>query len=647
MPKKGRIWAAFVLLTVTTAHSQETETGGSNMTIPPAGDIVARLRKEHPRLLATAQDFARVRTQAANNAQLKERCNQLRKRVQDILSEPPDSKEYFQVYDRVCPLALLYQLDKDRRYAERAWQELQAAKNLPDWNPSGFLKTAGMTLTFAIGYDWLYDAWTEEQRAVLRGVIVEKGLKPGLEAYRGAGFGWWAKDYHNWNRVCNGGLAAGAVAVGSEAPEISGEVLHAALQSMKLSQDLAERDFAPDGGWNEGVGYWAYAMSYHVVFLAALESALGTDFGLSKASGFSETGYFPLYLSGPLGRFFNFADSGNGEPVYGPQIFWLARRFDRPIYAWYQRQAPSPHGNAFNVLWFDARGDGPRATNLPLDKYFRGVEIATFRSAWEDRNAVFVGFKAGDNTANHGHLDLGTFVLDALGVRWALDLGSEDYNLPGYFGNLRWTYYRLRAEGHNTLTIDPSDAPDQEPSALARIIRFRSDPARAYAIADLTPAYPAHIRRDWSYVDYLAPSRRSDPANERKVQRGIALLNRQQVLVQDEVHLDKPAEVWWFMHTPAQIQVSDDGTAAVLTQGKERLWARILSPKEARFSVREAEPLPTSPHPEKQAINKDIRKLAVHTAGVTELRLAVLFVPLREGESAPARLPEISPLERW
>ena len=80
--------------------------------------------------------------------------------------------------------------------------------------------------------------------------------------------------------------------------------------------------------------------------------------------------------------------------------------------------------------------------------------VVTMRSSWDDPNARFVGFKGGDNKVNHSHADLGTFVLDAMGYRWAMDLGPDDYNLPGYFGKERWNYYRLRTEGHNTLVVD-------------------------------------------------------------------------------------------------------------------------------------------------------------------------------------------------
>lgn len=601
-----------------------------DLSVPLSVEILKSLRKEHPRLLVSRAKLTSLKQQVTTDPMLKPWCEKLRARAQKILAEKPSTYNIpdglrllgtsRQVLDRVYTLSLLYWLDEDRRYGDRAWQELQAAANFPDWNPKHFLDTAEMTHAFAIGYDWLYDAWTEEQRTGLRTALIEKGLKPAQFCYQGkTPHGWWVKARHNWSQVCNGGIGMGVLAIADEEPELGSEILHAALESLKLPMAR----FAPDGAWDEGPGYWNYATSYNCLFLAALESALGTDFGFSQFPGFSETGLFPIYLTGPLGRTFNYADGGEGT-IRGPQMFWLARKFDRPVYAWYERQVAAP--SALDVLWYDPRGESAKATSLPLDKHFRGVEVTTFRSAWEDRNAVFVGFKAGDNRANHSNLDLGSFVLDALGVRWALDLGADNYNLPGYFGLHRWTYYRMRAEGHNTLVLNPSAEGGQEQRAAANIGRFQSKPERAFAVADLTPAYAQHAR---------------------KVLRGLALLRPRQVLVQDEVQADSPAEVWWFMHTPAQVEVSEDGTAATLTQGNARLWVRLLSPTDAKFGVMDAQPLPTSPHPEKQAKNEGIRKLTLHLTGVTDLRLAVLLVPLKEGEVAPSHLPALLPLHEW
>ena len=588
--------------------------------IPPAEKILATLNKNHPRLLATAKDFERLKQRVVSDPQSKQWLAELRQQADAILQQPasryeiPDGKRLLatsrRVLDRVTTLGLLYRLDGDRRYANRAWLELEAAAKFKDWNPSHFLDTAEMTHAFAIGYDWLYDVWTFQQRDTLRRAIVEMGLHQALPIYRKQQ--WWTVAHHNWNQVCNGGIGMGALAIADEQPELAGEILHSAVAS--LPRALAE--YAPDGAWNEGPGYWHYATFYTVSFIAALESALGTDFGLSKSPGFSQTGLFPLYMSGPTGLSFSFADCHAGR-IRAPELFWLARRFRQPAYAGFQLRntKATPH----DLLWFDPAAGSAAPTNLPLDKYYRHVEVATFRSAWDDPKALFVGFKAGDNKANHSHLDLGSFVFDALGERWAVDIGSDDYNLPGYFGGKRWDYYRLRAEGHNTLVINPGKSPDQSPKANAPIVRFKTDPQRAFAIADLTAAYAPHAT---------------------KVQRGIAMINRQAVLVQDEITAAEPVEVWWFMHTRARIQLAADARSAVLEQRGVKMQAKILAPAGARFEVLPAEPLPTSPHPEKQAGNKDCRKLAVHLPKVTDVRLVVQL------SFQPAEV-KILPLAEW
>jgi hypothetical protein len=595
--------------------------------ILPATNILARLNQAHPRLLATTEDFAQLKKRVASDSQLRSWHTSLRSQAQEIMSAPPSRYEIpdglrllatsRRVMNRVYTLALLYRLDGEQRYAERAWQELAAAANFPDWNPRHFLDTAEMTHAFAIGYDWLYDVWTPEQRATLQQAMVAKGFNPALKLYRAQSS--WTKMHHNWNQVCNGGIGMGALALADVEPQLAGEILHDALESIQL----AMAEFAPDGAWKEGPGYWNYATLYNVVFLAGLQTALGTDFGLSQIGAFEQTGLFPIYLSGPLGRTFNYADGGD-HTIFAPQMFWLAREFKRPVFAWYERRATAP--SALDLLWYDVAGTNPKAAGLPLNKYFRGADIAVLRSDWENPQALFVGFKAGDNKANHSHLDLGSFVFDAAGVRWAMDLGADDYNLPGYFGNQRWNYYRLRAEGQNTLVINPSAAPDQDPTAATQIIRFQPGTDRAFAVADLSSAYKKSARKVW---------------------RGIALLDRAKVLVQDEIQAEKPVEVWWFMHTPASVRIEDDGRTANLQQVGAQLRAEILSPAGAKFQIMGALPLPTSPHPEAQAKNERIQKLAIHLTGISNSRLAVLLAPKLPKDEGTGQGLKLSALSEW
>jgi len=592
--------------------------------------VVVNLRPEHPRLLMNKDDIPRLKALIAEDAQARGWYAALKNSATNLLFQPPSQYEIpdgirllatsRRVLDRVMLLAFVHLIEEDMRFADRAWRELEAAAQFPDWNPSHFLDTAEMTNAFAIGYDWLYHVWTPEQREILRNAIVSMGLEPGLNAYRGNAS--WVRATHNWNLVCNGGLAMGALAIADEEPAMAELILRAGLKSVPN----AITQFAPDGGWNEGVGYWHYSIRYLIPYIAALESALDDSYGLSDTPGLDLAGTFPIYLTSPAGLAFNFSDSGTGV-VNSPEMFWMAKRYGQPSYAWWQHKMSGERASVLGLLWYSRDMiEAFDPATLPLDRHFRHVEVATMRGDWGDKEAVFVGLIAGDNKANHGDLHMGQFVLDALGERWAIDLGSEDYNIPGYWGTQRWTYYRKRAEGHNTLVINPSGDVDQDPRAVSHIVFMGSAEGEAVAIADLTPGYERQAR---------------------SFKRGIALMDdRSQVIVQDELETRQPSEVWWFMHTRANITIDGDGTVALLEQGGKRLAARILSPAGASFTVLPATPLPTSPNPPGQNPNQNVQKLAIRLQEVTDVRITVQFTPLRDDELS-SLAPEIKPLQVW
>lgn len=438
--------------------------------------------------------------------------------------------------------------------------------------------------------------------------MLKHGLRPAWEAYQGeAPHGWWTQVGHNWNQVCNGGIGIAALAIAEEEREFASKVLYEAL--IRIPEAMVH--YGPDGGWNEGPGYWHYATSYNVYLLAALETALGSDFGLSEIEGFSEAGSFPIFMTGPTGKTFNFAD-GSAGTIRAPEMFWLAEKFQRPEYASYQ--ARHARGSVHDLLWYEPGLADQEVLGRPLDAYYRGLEVVSMRSSWTDPDAFFVGFKAGDNRANHSNLDIGTFVLEAFGERWAVDLGADDYNLPRYFETgkrgTRWTYYRMRAEGHNTVAINPTRGADQDPFAMAKIDHFESRSDRVTALSNLAAAYgtePHAVRRSVTLVRQES----DDPS----------------VVVEDYVKMDSPSHLWWFFHTPASIELEREGRKAILALGGHELSVELTSSPEARFIVMDARPLPTSPDPAGQSSNEGIRKLAIHYGGVTEARIKVLIRP--------------------
>ena len=598
--------------------------------LPTAEEIRGMHLASHPRLLASERRFAEIKNQVKTDATMKKWYQELHQQGEKFLEdELPaykklDGKRLFEqnkgLLRRISTLTLLYKLDKNPTYINRVWQELKITADFPDWNSDHFLDTARITYIFAISYDWLYEDWSEEQRQIIRLAILQKGLEPALVDYLQNK--WWVNAKQNWSQVCNGGIGIGALAVIEEYPEMASKILHSALKGISSAME----HYAPDGAWDEGTSYWNFGTRYNTLLLAALDTALDTDFNLSNIPGFSDTGLFPIYMTGSSKLPFNFSD-GKDSPIKAPQLFWLSNRFGKKEYADYQRQVASPE--PLDLIWYNPTQQPINTQKLPLDKYFRGAEIVSMRSEWNNPESVFVGFKAGNNNSNHGDLDLGTFVIDALGVRWAVELGYDDYNLPGYFDKKkqRWTYYQTRAEGQNTLVINPSRSPGQNRHAQAKITHFNSELNRVYATSNLTLAY----------------------YNVRKINRGISLQNeRQKILIQDEIQTNTPIDLWWFMHTEADIEIDKDGKTAMLYQDGQRLWVKLLNPKpNYRFTVMNAEPLPSSPNPKGQAKNSGIKKLTVRLQDIESERLTVLLVPLRKKENLPVKMPEVKSLSKW
>lgn len=580
----------------------------------PEADVLATLRQGHPRLILHDADLPRLKELIRTNPEMRAWHDSTTREAEAMLKEAPAVHRLIGprlldqsrlVLRRVLQWSALYRINGDRRFADRAIREMKTAARFPDWNPSHFLDTAEMTNALGIGYDWLYDVMTPDDRKLIREAIIEKGLKPGLLVYA-SGRGW-PKSPFNWNQVCNGGLTVGALAIADEEPALARQIIDAARASIPI----AMKSFAPDGGWAEGPGYWSYATSYNVCYLDAVQTALGTDFGLGAMPGVSETGRFRMHSIGPIGLLFNFADAGvRSGPA--PQMFWFASRFDRPAYAAHEREIAGNAGNILHLIYGIRTSLDGSYESEPTDAMFHAVNVAFLRGAWEDPETIYVGFKGGDNQAAHSHLDLGSFVLDALGQRWAVDLGTDDYNLPGYFGKQRWDYYRLRTESHNTLTVNDEN---QDTKAKAPLVRFQASPDRAHAVADLTAAYaPSGVTHAW---------------------RGIARVGSRGVLIQDEVRASKPVEVKWNFHTDATVEAS--GGRAVLSRGKKSVALRVVEPAGAKFVIEKCDP----PKPQKQQPNA--RNVALTLPGVTSARIVVVVEPA----SGDGLKVAVEPLEAW
>ena len=583
----------------------------------------------HPRITITQADLDRTKGLIDKDDMIKTWYRQMKESA-DLLLEKPVSEYNLagaggvllnvsrETKSRVENLAVMYQISGDERYKERLWKELEAVCGFPDWNEINMLSCAEMTYAVTIAYDWMYNDWSAQQREFLEKSIYEKALLKAKSAYEDTGLAnYWAYAQSNWNSVSNGNLGMAAVALMNVYPDICTEILENAFNGLSYFLPV----YANGGGFGEGPGYWTYATKYLAYFMASCENTFGTDYGIFNTSGISETAYFMPYMTGgKVG--FNFHDSSEVNET-SPELLYLGKRggYAAPMqkYRLYMVKNSLSASNVYDMLWYDP--DLKSDTELPFDRKFDNIATASFRSAWEDTDCTYAGIHAGSINDGHPQLDMGDFVLDALGERWACELAMEDYSYEGYFGDFRWTFYRARAEGQNTVVVNPSKNPDQEStSAKGRIERFESKPKGGYTVIDLLSGYPDAV----------------------SAKRGLMLTDdRSTVIVQDEFKLKDESDVYWFMHTKADIEISEDKKTATLTQNGKTMYAHIISDSDLSFGVMDAKPLHMSPNP-KQSENKNVRKLMIHAEYAADFSAAVVFSPYRENLER-----EYVPLNDW
>ncbi|MBC7806470.1 MAG: heparinase II/III family protein, partial [Akkermansiaceae bacterium] len=498
-----------------------TQTPASSPAALPLTDANWKRLPPHPRLFA---DPARITAVKSRKDEISQQLLALlqndaeSKLVSEPLVYPPTGfllDPVRKVQGRILTLALAYRLTGDKRYFERARKELLQLADLPEWRPSHFLDVGEAALAAGVGLDWLYGDLTPEERERIANAIVKNALLPSLDVKEGTNS--WVDGDFNWNQVCHGGLVVGALAVAEREPELARRVVDRAVRNLPK----AGAAYAPDGSYPEGPSYWAYGTTFHVILVEALRSVLGTAGGLDRMPGFLQTTDFMEQMKAPTGQDYNFSDyhkRGKSEPI----LLWFAKErgrretareelenlaaahrtiLDAP--AGERRDIPLSRHFALEVLWWNPELPPMRAaTALPLHWTASGsLPIAVLRSAWGDPNATYLAIKGGTPNQSHGHMDVGSFVLEAGGVRWALDLGTESYdkmraaklNLWNYSQNSsRWTTFRVGPEGHNLLRFDGAL---QDITGKAEIRALPVTNGVVGDVVDLTPLYRGQVAK--------------------------------------------------------------------------------------------------------------------------------------------------------
>ena len=550
-------------------------------TATPVETAIAVFKSSHPYLLFHRQDVARIRKASSRNPKALARLRDaLHGQADSAPAEGETRKGIKRQARRLINTSFLALIDD----SDRADDALQVTRNLlvrftsaTCWRQrpviKSFLDCAEISASVSLAYDWLYDKFSTDERENIEQSLLNHVLEPALLAYEDPKL-LWSKKRDNCALVSNSGILLASLAMLKRRPVLSRQLI---VKSLASSRKVFEA-FGPDGAWPEGLSYWSLVMRYAGLMVAALESTLGNSFGLAEQPGFAQTGDFALHAVGPFGAAFNFGDSERRFDV--SPLAWLAHRFRRPVDGWLARNYDGWF-LPLTMIWPKQPKIGPGTLNLPKGKIFRGSQLACFRNTWSSDTkarpiylAVKGGNFAGSRSASptrpedvllHAQADAGSFVVDGARQRWVTDLGSDDYDLPGYFDHgtdhrsgCRWRYYRTHAAGHNTLVIDGRN---QVPSACTRILGSCVE-GNPWVVFDLSSVYGM-------------------PAGS--IRRGAALIGRQ-ALIQDEIDPEVSGDIVWAIHTSADPD-SVVGSVARFRLGEDRFVARILEPATARFEL--------------------------------------------------------------
>ncbi len=611
-------------------------------------------RKGHPRLLVTDDILKRIKKYKDTDPFVKAAYEAVKGQADKYLTEdpPPPTKimgvsgslafdrNHLEDVTEAC--GLMYLLTGDKRYPERIWIELQTIMEVDhDWvsaaNGTG-LDSGHLTNAMALAYDWCYDYWTDEQKQYIRNGTMKYALYATQLIRNGGGFLYMG---NNTVPAIAKGYVTACLAWCDE-PGYSDFCNDFLNNLIKYFSQAFYFQYEPDGMYSEGIGYWWYATTGTAYFLTAMDTAIGSDGGLSENVGFSKAINTPFAVRGPKGAF-DFSDSTKTSLQYGtPVYFYLDEKYGVPAARAYRISTYEKAGDLemLDLIWYnpELKTDNDWRSTLTKDYILGGLEpLVSLRSSYEPEG-YFIAGKGGNSRTGHDQFDAGSFVIDALGVRWIEDTGAEvyEYDTPSY-----WRY-RERPEGNNCLFVDPTrewkEGAGQTVGlnrydTMSTIVDSGSADGAAYGIVDNAPSYQETLS---------------------EYSRGFALVNnRTQFIIRDEFETLEPYELYSYYHTTRGISITPiEGTNSFMMETKDGKKCRVdfvSDIKDFEVGVMDAVAHPSSPKPGPNNVphadNSGFHKLYFHTNSVTKGSITVVFTPMLSEDDVV--LPEILPFSEW
>lgn len=499
------------------------------------------LPAERPRLLFGLEHVGEIRLRAAKRDGMLERIEQ---RCRALLDTDPAT----------VPRALLpspsaneaqtmaegYLLLQEEAFAEWAKRRVAALLTLDTWvapvhKPSRCDHVVtNVAASIALVHDFLGDAYSQSGTDELAQQMRQMHLLPFLDAIRGRKE-WWAKEdcESNWKIMCCGESGLAICGFAEHWPEAR-EALGLAAEGVIEVLDMVP----PEGDWPEGVNYWFATLRMGLRFATALRRMTRGEVDLYKHPALTVTGDFPMMMTTPAGRVFNFNDNHDQLDARATEgLITLAAELGRPDWLGIARKSPA------ETVAFLAFDDPEMRSRQPRERtaIFPRTGVVTMRSGW-DPSDTFVGFKCGPSDVGHSHLDAASFVVESGGEKLITDPGTWPYaHFLGFFdGVLRWNWDGLSTVGHNCILVDGR--------------------GQTWGAGHAGRLVPGSIADDWGLAAGDAAA--TYPGLLRKFVRSILFIHPNVIVVRDVIECEGERHVEWLLHYAGSIR--NDGVISVV-----------------------------------------------------------------------------------
>jgi len=403
----------------------------------------------HPRYLLNAEKINTLKIKINNTH--KKIWERVRKNADSYVGTlpPPNYNRQSDMWPagRGIPwLAIAYLLTEDSKYLESAKKWIMTICNFPKWENNRSLSGGECLFGVSIGYDWLYNKLTEDERRYIRENLIyqAKEMKK-----RPVHHDRWLANH---NHVEHSGLAAAGFSLYDEVPDAINWIRQSDLVFNQMFKVMSD-----DGSSDEGHQYWAYSTESLLCYVEAASDLMDRNY--YKSEWLKNAANFIIFSTIPdfnqENCVMSYGDSHRNYTDHGPTniLYRLAAEYNNGYAQWLanemiQRDVDKEGYKTWcNLLWYDENVQPVPLSNLPKFKNFDNIGWIITRSSWDD-DATLIGFRCGPFHGNklqpyyekqvnenwqkyhvigggHCHSDINSFQIYAYGKWLAIDPGYE------------------------------------------------------------------------------------------------------------------------------------------------------------------------------------------------------------------------------